>query len=65
MNVVGKWAYAIPNFMIVKKHLQMDHSLKKGEHLVFIFITNDCFIIHIFAKFGFEKVIIKGLLNKG
>jgi hypothetical protein len=51
--------------MIVKKHLQMDHSLKKGEHLVFIFITNDCFIIHIFAKFGFEKVIIKGLLNKG
>jgi hypothetical protein len=24
-----------------------------------------CFIIHIFAKYGFEKVIFKGLSNKG
>jgi hypothetical protein len=43
----------------------MDHSLKKGEHLVFTFITNDCFIIHIFVEFGFEKVILKDLSNKG
>jgi hypothetical protein len=45
------------------KAFAMDHCLKKGEHMVFNFITNDCFVVHIFDEFGFEITILRGLLN--
>ncbi len=41
------------------KSFAIDHSLKKGEDLVFTFVTNDCFVIHIFDEFGFEKKILR------
>jgi hypothetical protein len=47
------------------KSFAMDHCLKKGEHLVFTFIANDCFIVHIFGEFGFEITIPRGLSNNG
>ncbi len=47
------------------KSFTMNHCLKKGEHLVFTLITNDCFVVHFFDEFGFEKVILKGLSSKG
>jgi hypothetical protein len=43
----------------------MDHCMKKGEHLVFTFIANDCFVVHIFDESGFEITIIRGLSNNG
>jgi len=39
----------------------MDHCLKKGEHLVFAFIANDCFLVHIFDEFDFEITNPRGL----
>ncbi len=39
--------------------------MKKGEHLVFTFIANDCFVVHIFDESGFEITIIRGLSNNG
>jgi hypothetical protein len=47
------------------KAFAMDHCLKKGEHLMFILIANDCFVVHIFDEFGFEKIIPRGLSSKG
>jgi hypothetical protein len=47
------------------KSFAMDHCLKKGEHLMFTLGTNDCFVVHIFDEFGFEIIILKGLLNNG
>jgi hypothetical protein len=43
----------------------MDHCLKKGEHLVFTLIANDCFVVHIFDEFGFEITIPRGLSSNG
>ncbi len=47
------------------KAFAMDHCLKKGEHLVFTLVTNDCFVVHIFDEFGCEKIIPRGLSSKG
>jgi hypothetical protein len=47
--------------MMVGKAFVMDHCLKKGEHLVFTFIVNDYFVVHIFDEFGFEITIPRGL----
>jgi hypothetical protein len=47
------------------KTFAMDHCLKKEEHIMFILVANDCFIVHIFDEFGFEKIIPRGLSSKG
>lgn len=32
---------------------------------MFILVANDCFVVHIFDEFGYEKIILKGLSSKG
>jgi len=47
------------------KAFTMDHCSKKGKHLMFILIANDCFVVHIFDEFGSKKIIFRGLSSKG
>ncbi len=47
------------------KAFTMDHCSKKGEHIMFILIANDCFVVHIFDEFGSKKIIFRGLSSKG
>ncbi len=47
-----------------QKTFVIDHCLKKGEHLVFTFIKMNCFDVHIFDEFRFEKVIPRGLSSQ-